>query len=94
MTSIGRGEAIQKSVFRIPNKSRIRRRESRHASPSHELFLEPMPARSADLGKHSVYTHFPKDRIARSVGGPKSQGPSAEDALAELYLVLNISVTW
>ena len=24
--------------------------------------LEPKPARSADLGKHSVYTHFPKDR--------------------------------
>ena len=24
--------------------------------------LEPTPARSADLGKHSVYTHFPKDR--------------------------------
>ena len=26
------------------------------------LSLEPKPARSADLGKHSVYTHFPKDR--------------------------------
>ena len=24
--------------------------------------LEPTPARSKDLGKHSVYTHFPKDR--------------------------------
>ena len=31
-----------------------------HASPSHGLSLEP--TRSADLGKHSVYTHFPKDR--------------------------------
>ena len=29
---------------------------------SHEPSLEPTPARSADLGKHSVYTHFPKDR--------------------------------
>ena len=28
--------------------------------------LEPSPTRNADLGKHSVYTHFPKDRIARS----------------------------
>ena len=27
-----------------------------------QFFLEPTPARSADLGKHSVYTHFPKDR--------------------------------
>ena len=33
-----------------------------HASSSHEPSLEPMPARSVDLGKHSVYTHFPKDR--------------------------------
>ena len=34
-------------------------RDSR-ASSSHGLSLEP--ARSADLGKHSVKTHFPKDR--------------------------------
>ena len=33
-----------------------------HASSSHELSLEPKPARSADLSKHSVETHFPKDR--------------------------------
>ena len=31
-----------------------------HASSSHEPSLEPM--RSVDLRKHSVYTHFPKDR--------------------------------
>ena len=35
------------------------RRDS-HASSSHEPFFEPM--RSVDLGKHSVYSHFPKDR--------------------------------
>ena len=28
---------------------------------SHEVSLEPTPARSADLSKHSVYTHFPQD---------------------------------
>ena len=33
-----------------------------HASSSHEVSSEPKPARSADLGKHSVYTHFLKDR--------------------------------
>ena len=33
-----------------------------HASSSHEISLEPAPTRSVDLGKHSVYTHFPKDR--------------------------------
>ena len=31
-----------------------------HTLVLHELSLEP--ARSADLGKHSVYTYFPKDR--------------------------------
>ena len=33
-----------------------------HASSSHESSLEPTPTRSADLGKHSVHTHCPKDR--------------------------------
>ena len=32
------------------------------ASSSHEVFLEPTTKRREDLGKHSVYTHFPKDR--------------------------------
>ena len=30
---------------------------------SHELSLDPM--RSVELGKHSVYTHFPKDQICK-----------------------------
>ena len=33
-----------------------------HASSSHEYFLEPLPVRREDLGKHNVHTHFPKDR--------------------------------
>ena len=33
-----------------------------HASSSHEASLEPILKRREDLGKHSVYTHFPKDR--------------------------------
>ena len=33
-----------------------------HASFSHEASLEPIFKRSEDLGKHSVYTQFPKDR--------------------------------
>ena len=33
-----------------------------HASSSHVSSLESTPARSLDLGKHSIYTHFPKDR--------------------------------
>ena len=33
-----------------------------HASSSHEASLEPTFKRREDLGKHSVYTHFRKDR--------------------------------
>ena len=33
-----------------------------HASSSHEASVEPTTKRREDLGKHSVYTHFPKDR--------------------------------
>ena len=33
-----------------------------HASCSHEVSSEPIFKRREDLGKHSVYTHFPKDR--------------------------------
>ena len=35
---------------------------SSHASSSHEVSLEPTIKRREDLGKHSVYAHFPKDR--------------------------------
>ena len=33
-----------------------------HARSSHEVSLEPTFKRREDLCKHSVYTHFPKDR--------------------------------
>ena len=39
---------------------RVPQRRDSHASSSHELSLEP--TRSADMGKHSGYTHFLKDR--------------------------------
>ena len=37
------------------------RRDS-HASSSHELSVELAPTRSVVSGKHSICTHFPKDR--------------------------------
>ena len=40
----------------------IPERRDSHASSSHEASLEPFFKRREDLGKHSVYTHFPKDR--------------------------------
>ena len=40
---------------------RVPEHRDSHASSSHEPFLEPPPARTVDLGKHSVKTHFPGD---------------------------------
>ena len=57
-----------------------------HASSSHEASLDPITKRREDLGKHNVHTHFLKTEIARSVNGPKLQGPRAEDAMAKPYL--------
>ena len=64
-----------------------------HASSSHEVSLEPTKKRREDLCKHNVYTHFLKTEIARSVNGPKLQGPHAEDAMAKPYLEPQILVT-
>ena len=41
---------------------RVPEHRDSYASSSHEVSLEPTSKRSEDLGKHSVYTHFPKDR--------------------------------
>ena len=38
---------------------RVPEHRDSHASSSHEPSLEPTLARSVDLGKHSVETHFP-----------------------------------
>ena len=64
-----------------------------HASSSHEASLEPTTKRREDLGKHSVYTHFPKDRNCEICNGPKLQGPHAEDAMAKPYLEPQILVS-
>ena len=40
---------------------RVLERRDSHASSSHGSSLEPM--RSVELGRHSICTHFPKDRI-------------------------------
>ena len=65
-----------------------------HASSSHEASLELTTKRREALGKHSVYTHFPKDRKCEICKkGPKLQGPHAEDAMAKPYLVLKNLLT-
>ena len=49
--------------------------------------------RSVDLGKHSVYTHFPEDRNCEICQRTGVAGARAEDALAEPYLVHKSLVT-
>ena len=49
-----------KNSKRIFVNDRVPERRDTHSRSSHELSLEP--TRSVDLGKHSVETHFPKDR--------------------------------
>ena len=41
---------------------RVSEHRDSHASSSHEVSLEPTFKRREDLGKHSIYTHFPQDR--------------------------------
>ena len=67
--------------------------EGSHASSSHEASLEPTTKRREDLGKHSVYIHFPKDRNCEICKRTKITRPHAEDAMAKPYLVLQILVT-
>ena len=50
---------------------RVPERRDSHASSSHEASLEPMFKRREDSGKHSVYTHFPKDRNCEICKRPK-----------------------
>ena len=64
-----------------------------HASSSHEASLEPIFKRREDLGKHSVYTHFPKDRNWEICKRTKITRAHAEDAKAKPYLELTTSVT-
>ena len=60
-----------------------------HASSSHSPSLEPTPTRSAEVSINTVFILISlKTEIARSVQGPKLQGPHAEDAMAKPYLEL------
>ena len=72
---------------------RVPEHRDSHASSSHEVSLEPTFKRSVDLGSTVFILISLKTEIARSVRGPKLQGPHAEDAMAKPYLVPQILVT-
>ena len=69
---------------------RIPERRDSHASSSHGLSLEP--TRSADLGKHSVKTHFQKDRNCEICQRPNITRYPCRRRLAEPDLVQKILV--
>ena len=82
---------------------RVPERRDSHANSSHEPSLEPTPTRSVDLGKHSVYTHFPKDpnceicqrtKITRAtcrrrIGGAVPRAENFGDLTTAEHTVLN-----
>ena len=72
---------------------RVPEHRDSHASSSHEPSLE-LCLREVWIWVNTVFTLTSrKTEIARSARGPKLQGPRAEDALAEPYLVQKILVT-
>ena len=71
--------------------ARVPEHRDSHATSSHESSLEP--TRSADLVNTVFILTSRKTEIARSARGSKSQGPRAEEAMAEPYLVQKILVT-
>ena len=56
--------------------------------------LEPTTKRREDLGKHSVYTNFPKDRNCEICKRTVMTRDYAEDEMAKPYFELQILVTW
>ena len=82
---------------------RVPERRDSHASSSHEPSLEPTPTRSADLGKHSVETHFPEDRnceicqrtkitrapCRRRIGGAVPRAENSGDLITADHKVLS-----
>ena len=65
-----------------------------HASSSHKLSLETLSLREVRIWVNTVFiVTSRKTEIARSARGQKSQGPRAEDGLAEPYFVQKIFVT-
>ena len=65
---------------------RVPEHRGSHASSSREPSLEPTPARNVDLGKHSVYTHFPKDRNCEICQRTKITGAPCRRRLGRVVL--------
>ena len=84
---------------------RVPEHRDSHASSSHELSLEPIFKRREDLGKHSVKTHFPKDRnceicqrtkitkvpCRRRIGGAVPRAENVGDLMTTDHKVLSES---
>ena len=72
----------------------VAERGDSHASSSHEASSEPTFKRREGLGKHSVDTHFLKDRNCEICQRTKiTRAPGRRRNMAEPYLVQKILVT-
>ena len=58
----GQPEEIQANKIQKPKQKETTKERGSHGSSTHEVSLEPTTKRREDLGKHSVETHFLKDR--------------------------------
>ena len=72
---------------------RVPEHRDSHASSSHEVSLEPTPREVRTWVSTVSILISLKTEIAKSARGLKLQGPRAEDAMVELYLVQKILVT-
>ena len=73
-------------------EERVPEHRDSHASSSHEPSLEPTTKRREDFGKHSVCTHFPKDRNCEICQRTTITRARAEDVLAVSYLAQKMLV--
>ena len=73
---------------------RVPEHRDSHARSSHEPSLDSTPARSADLGKHSVYTHFPKDRNCEICQRSKITRAPCGRRIGRVVLLAEILVIW
>ena len=71
-------EWLQEFREKLVDDEVLERRDS-HASSSHEVSLEPIFKRRENLGKNSVYTHFPKRPKLRDLSEDQNyKGPVQE----------------
>ena len=76
-----------------PTKNPKPNKNENHEKERSDPSCYDIPEWLQEFREHLVDDRVPEHRVARSARGPKLQGPHAEDAMAEPYLVQKILVT-